>query len=74
MSKGPHKATSAFSGSKGLSRSKGALVSGSGKMSSAHGTTGQSKSNNMNQGGSNTVGSCCRTFKSGFPGKTGKGH
>ena len=66
MSKGPYKAASAFTGSKSLSRAHPQFKPNGSKMSSAHGTTGQSKSNNMNQGGSNTVGSCCRTFKSGY--------
>lgn len=39
-------------------------MSGSGKMSSAHGTTGQSKDNNMNRTtGGYMIGSDCRTFK-----------
>lgn len=38
-------------------------MSGSGKMSGAHGTTGQSKDNNMSRkSGGHTLGDCCRTF------------
>jgi len=54
-----------FSKMKSISRTKGPLKTNQGKMSSAHGTTGQSKSNNMNQGGKNTVGAGSRTFSSG---------
>jgi len=44
--------------------SKSSGMSGTGKMSSAHGTNGQSKNNNMNQNtGGDRIGSNCRTFK-----------
>lgn len=52
---------------------KGALqpseTFGGPKMSSAHGTNGQSKDNNMSQGGDNRVGKGCPGFKSGIPGE-----
>lgn len=40
-------------------------LTGSGKMKSSHGTTGGSKTNNMNQHVGNSVGHGCRPFKSG---------
>lgn len=46
-----------------MSSSRGKLTSGQGKMSSAHGTNGQSKSNNMNQNVGNSVGHATRSFK-----------
>lgn len=70
MSKGPYR-YSEISGSKCMSPSQGALKRGQGKMSSAHGTNGQSKSNNMNQNVGNSVGAGCRPFRSGLPGKAG---
>lgn len=54
-----------------MSPSQGALKRGQGKMSSAHGTNGQSKSNNMNQNIGNSVGSGVRGFKSGLMGEAG---
>lgn len=68
--KGPYMYSEA-SGAKCTSKAHGALMKGSGKMSSAHGTNGQSKSNNMNQNSGNAIGKNCRTFKSGLLGKAG---
>lgn len=50
-------------GTKCMSSSKGPLKSAQGKMSSAHGTTGQSKNNNMDHNtGGYRIGSGTRTF------------
>lgn len=57
------------SGSRCLPTSRGALTKGQGKMSSAHGTNGQSKDNNMNQNAKDAVGSDCRGFRHGIPGE-----
>lgn len=62
MSKGPYK-YSEVTGSKCMSSAKGPLKNGTGKMSSAHGQHGGSKSHNMNQGGGNKIGKGTRTFK-----------
>lgn len=52
-----------YGAGKRMSGSKTGLT-GSGKMSSAHGTTGQSKDNNMNRNtGGYRIGSDCPTFK-----------
>lgn len=53
-----------------MSTSKAGLT-GTGRMSSAHGTTGQSKNNNMNRNNSDAIGKGCRTFRSGIPGEAG---
>lgn len=60
MSKGAFK----YEGGKRMSGSQGALKSAQGKMSSAHGTNGQSKNNNMDKNtGGYRIGSGTRTFK-----------
>lgn len=64
MSKGAYK----YEGGKCMSGSKAGLT-GSGKMSAAHGTNGQSTKNNMNRNPSGAVGSGCRTFSKGIPGE-----
>lgn len=61
MSKGAYKYSG--SGSKCMS-SKRTGLTGSGKVSSAHGTNGQSKDNNMDRNsGGYRIGSGTRTFK-----------
>lgn len=70
MSKGAYK-YSDVSGSKCMSSSKGAMVKAQGKMSSAHGTNGQSTNNNMQQNAGNSVGHSTRTFRSGLLGEAG---
>lgn len=70
MSKGAYR-YSDISGSKCMSSSRSKLTSAKGKMSSAHGTNGQSKDNNMSQNGSGAIGHGCRTFKNGLLGKAG---
>lgn len=67
---GPFK-FSEVAGSRGQRTGQGILKRGQGKMSAAHGTNGQSKSNNMNQTVGNSVGSKCRGFKSGPIGEAG---
>lgn len=66
--------------SKCMSGKQGALKSGQGKMSSAHGTNGQSTNNNMSKNsGGYRIGADCPTFGSSNyrqagPGKSATTH
>lgn len=53
-----------------MSKSK-ALLTGSGKMSSAHGLNTGNKYHGVRNAGETTVGKNVRSFKSGLPGKAG---
>lgn len=55
-----------YGADKCMSSSRGPLKTNQGRMSSAHGTNGQSKNNNMSHNtGGDRIGSGTRTFKSG---------
>jgi len=75
MAKGPFKATEVFTGSKGMSPSKGALKSAQGKMSSAHGVVPKNSNTNMDKNtGGYRIGSGTRTFRSGLLPAAAPGH